>query len=78
MPVIATIVAYLIGFRGNDLAILMLINGVPTAIAGHVMVVEIGGDATVAANNIMLTTILSAFTLAVFIFVFRMLGVIVA
>jgi len=78
MPVIATIVAYLIGFRGNDLAILMLINGVPTAIAGHVMVVEIGGDATVAANNIMLTTILSAFTLAVFIFVFRMLGVISA
>jgi len=77
MPVAVTLLAYLFGFRGNDLAILMLLNGVPTAIAGYVMVTEMGGDSDVASSNIMLTTILSAFTLAIFIFVFALLGIIV-
>ena len=77
MPLCVTLVAYAFGFRGSDLAILMLINGVPTAIAGYVMVKVMGGDGAVASSNIVLTTILSAFTLAMFIFAFMSLGIIV-
>ena len=77
LPVTTTVVAYLLGFRGNDLTILMIMHGVPAAIAGYVMLVEIGGDAYVAGTNVMLTTILSAFTLSILIFVFRAVGIIV-
>jgi len=76
MPVCVTVIAFLFGFRGSDLTILMLINGVPTAIAGYVMIKVMGGDDRVASSNIILTTILSAFTLALFIFVFKSLGII--
>ena len=76
MPVAATFFAFMLGFRGEALVILMLLNGVPAAVAGYVMTVEIGGDANVSAKNIVLTTIFSAFTLALFIFLFRSFGVI--
>jgi len=76
MPALATLAAFLFGFRGNELTIIMLINGVPAAVAGYIMVIEIGGDSAIAANNIMLTTLFSAFTLPVFIFIFKTLGII--
>ncbi|MCL2249728.1 MAG: AEC family transporter [Oscillospiraceae bacterium] len=76
MPALATLAAFLFGFRGYELTIIMLINGVPAAVAGYIMVAQIGGDSAIAANNVMLTTIFSAFTLPVFIFIFRSLGII--
>ena len=76
MPVAATFAAFLLGFRGEDLVILMLLNGVPAAVAGYVMTMEIGGDFDVSAKNIVLTTCFSAFTLATFIFLFRTFGVV--
>ncbi|MDR2182832.1 MAG: AEC family transporter [Clostridiales bacterium] len=76
LPVVTTAAAWLLGFRGDDLTILMVIHGVPTAMAGYVMLVEIGGDTYVAGTNIMLTTILSAFTLSALIFAFRAVGII--
>ena len=76
MPAAVTLIGFLLGFRGEDLIILMLLNGVPAAIAGYVMVVEIGGDSNICAKNIVLTTVFSAFTLASFIFLFRTFEVI--
>jgi len=76
MPLAVIAIAYLFGFRGNDLVILMLLNGVATAPAGYVMVVALGGDADVSAKCIALTTILSTLTLAIFIFAFTTQGVI--
>ena len=76
MPVAVSVVAYLAGFRGSDLAILMIMNAVPAAVAGYVMLVEIGGDVYVAATNVILTTVLSAFTLSLLIFAFLQIGII--
>ena len=76
LPLGSGILAYLYGFRGDTLAVLILIQGVPSAVAGYVMVSEIGGDLYVAATNVLLTTIMSAFSLTLLIFVLRTLGMI--
>ena len=76
MPAATVAAALLLGFRGNDLTILMIINGVPSAVGAYVMIVEMGGDVYVSGKNVMLTTVLSAFTLSVLIFVFRAAGII--
>jgi predicted permease len=76
LPIVTIALAWLLGFRGNDLTILMILHGVPTAVGSYVMIVELGGDTYIAGTNVMLTTILSAFTLSVLIFVFRTAGII--
>ena len=77
VPLAATFAAYLFGFRGDDLTIIMIKNGVPAAVVGYVMLVELGGDVYTASTNVVLTTLLSSFTLTFFIFGFRMLGIII-
>ena len=74
LPVICSGAGYLLGFRGDELTVLMVMSGVPTAVAGYAMALQFGGDGYTASTIILLTTLLSAFTLTVFIYVFRTLG----
>ena len=59
LPVLLTAGAYLLGFRGMDLGILFLLSASPTAAASYVMVRAMGGNAGLAANIIVLTTLAS-------------------
>ena len=77
LPLGAGVLAYWYGFRGYDLVIITVIHGVPSALAGYVMISEIGGDLYVSATNILATTIMSAFSLTLLIFILRTLGMIV-
>lgn len=74
MPITAVIVAYLFGFRGSDLTIIMILNALPMAVGAYVMQAELGGDTYIGASVLMLTMTLSAFTLTLFIFLFRVFG----
>jgi malonate transporter and related proteins len=62
VPVIVTLGALMSGFRGIELGVLMLMASAPSAAAGYVMVRAMGGNATLAANIIALTTLGSLFT----------------
>jgi hypothetical protein len=75
MPAIVVFAAYLIGFRGGDLTIIMIVSALPMAVGAYVMQAELGGDTYIGASVLMLTMTLSAFTLTLYIFLFRMLGV---
>ena len=75
LPIVCSVVGYALGFRGDELTVLMVMSGVPTAVAGYAMVMQFGGDGYTASTIILLTTLLSAFTLTVFIYVFRTVGV---
>ncbi|MCL2286326.1 MAG: AEC family transporter [Firmicutes bacterium] len=77
LPVICSVVGYALGFRGDELTVLMIMSGVPTAVAGYAMALQFGGDGYTASTIILLTTLISAFTLTVFIYVFRTMGMIV-
>jgi len=77
MPIAAVAVAYLFGFRGGDLTIIMLLNALPMAVGAYVMQAELGGDSYIGASVLMLTMVISAFTLTLYIFLFRVMGFLV-
>ncbi|MCL1843539.1 MAG: AEC family transporter [Defluviitaleaceae bacterium] len=75
MPAVFTLAAYAVGFRGIDLAAFMVLGGVPSAVAGYVMAVQMGGDGYIARNIILVSTLLSSVTLTIFIYILRVMGV---
>lgn len=75
-PVLLTAGAYLYGFRGQDLAMLFILFGCPTAAASFVMARAVGANAQLAANIILTTTLGSVLSLSAGIYLLRVWGVI--
>lgn len=76
LPVILTFGAWLYGFSGEELAILMVLFGCPTAAASFVMARAMGGNAQLAANIVLTTTLGSVLTLSAGIYLLRLIGMI--
>jgi malonate transporter len=76
VPVLLTTGGWLIGFRGMDLGILFLMSSSPTAAASYVMARAMGGNAGLAANIIVLTTMGSLFVTSFGIVLLRSHGLI--
>tara|TARA_Y100000782_G_scaffold28123_2_gene31443 strand:+ start:53202 stop:54206 length:1005 start_codon:yes stop_codon:yes gene_type:complete len=76
MPLILTFAAWSYGFKGQDLAMLMILFGCPTAAASFVMAKGMGGNAELAANIILMTTLGSVLTLSAGIYLLRVTAVI--
>lgn len=74
MPLLLTLGAVLLGFRGIELGVLMLMASAPSAAAGYVMVRAMGGNATLAANIIALTTLGSLLTTSLAVMALKSLG----
>lgn len=75
-PLLITLGAYWVGFRGIELGILFFMNASPVAAASYVMVRSMGGNAVLAANIIAFTTVLSAVTCTVGIIILKAYGLI--
>jgi len=71
IPTIITITAYLCGYRNNDLGILFIVFGCPTAIASFVMADAMGANSKLAGNIIMITTLGSVFTISIGILILK-------
>ncbi len=63
LPLVFTLVAIALGFRGNDLFAIYLIHAVPTAANASVIADSMGCDGTLAGEIVLTTTLASAFTL---------------
>jgi predicted permease len=74
LPVLATLGAWLWGFRGADLAILFLYFASPTAAASFVMAKAVGGNHQLAAAIIVLTTLATVVTTNLGLFVLQWAG----
>jgi predicted permease len=74
LPAIFMLCAYLMGFRGIDIIALTVIGGLPSAIVGHVLVVQMGGDGYTAEKIVILTTLFSSVTPTIFIYALLALG----
>ena len=74
LPAAFTITAYALGFRDMDLAAFMVLGGVPSAIIGYAMVVQMNGDGYTAANIVLISTLLSSVTLTFFIYIMMVMG----
>ncbi|MBJ7223884.1 MULTISPECIES: AEC family transporter [unclassified Brenneria] len=76
VPAILTLGGWLVGFRGVTLGVIFLFSATPTAAGSYVMTRAMGGNATLAANIIGLTTAGSFFVIALGLYFLRSLGVI--
>lgn len=74
-PLLMLCVAYAIGLRGPEFAVLMIVFGSPCAVSSYTMAAQMDGDAELAAQQVMLSTILSAVTMFIMIFLFKTIGV---
>jgi malonate transporter len=74
--VLVSVMAYLLGFRGVELGCLILMFASPTAAASFVMVRTIGGNHTLAANIVALTTLISLFTISIAIYSLKVFALI--
>ena len=74
MPAIFITLAIFLGFRDYELAVITMLFGVPSAVVGYAMAAQMGGDVYVAGTIVVFSTIMSAATLTVFIYVLRLMG----
>ncbi|PMG58439.1 transporter [Vibrio lentus] len=67
-PLLITLAAWYLGFEGLELGLIFLMSAAPTAAASYVMARAMGGNSTLAANIIALTTVVSLITCTLGIF----------
>ena len=70
-PALALSICLLMGLRGIELGINFLLLSGPVAAASHIMVAAKGGDAKLAANIVVLSTMLAPFTITTGLFLLR-------
>ncbi len=76
LPAVLTLGAWLVGFHGQELVILMVLFSCPTAAASFVMARAMGANAQLTANIILTTTLGSVLTLSAGIYLVKLSGVI--
>lgn len=75
-PLALLLIALMLGIRGMELGVLFLLSACPSATAGFVMVRAMGGNAELAANIILVSTLLSLFTVTGGLLMLKAWGVI--
>lgn len=73
-PGIALTLAALAGLRGPEFAVLISMFATPAAVSSFSMAAQMGGDPDLAAGAVTVTTLLSAATMFLWIFLFKSLG----
>lgn len=76
IPLTLTLGGYWLGYRGMELGVLFLMSSAPTASASYIMVRAMNGNATLAANIIVITTIASLLTTSIGVTLLRSFGLI--
>ncbi|MDL2231048.1 AEC family transporter [Bacteroidales bacterium OttesenSCG-928-L19] len=74
IPVAILFVFVLMGFRNVDLAVLISIFATPTAMSSYIMAKNMGNDATLSAQIVILTTACSSVTIFLIVFFLRSWG----
>ena len=77
LPLIMVPFAYLIGLRGVELFLILMIFGTPVATASYPMAQNMGGDGLLAGQLVFVSTVASLGTIFLFIFTMSRLGLLV-
>jgi predicted permease len=75
-PVLGVMLALSMGVRGEQLGVLFLLLASPVAASSFVMVVAARGDGVLAANIVVLTTLLSMLTVTAGFFLLSMFSLV--
>ncbi|MDO4733286.1 MAG: AEC family transporter [Bacillota bacterium] len=74
LPILALLIAWLLGFRGMDLAVLMVLFGAPASVSSFAMAHQMGGDHRMASMIVVFSNVLCIFTIFAFVFFLRLMG----
>lgn len=74
IPLLIVLAALSLGFKGMELGVLFLMCSAPSASVSYVMARALGGNATLAANVIVITTLASLFTTSMGVIILRAWG----
>lgn len=73
-PAVALSAAYLLGIRGTQLAILIIMFGAPCAVSGYTMAQQMDSNGELAAGCLIFSSLFSCVTICGWIFLFKQLG----
>ena len=73
-PAIGIISAVLIGLRGVDLIAVVLMVATPVALASYAMASSMGGNGRLAAETVVVSTIVACFTIPIWLFILKTNG----
>ena len=76
LPVIFLPIAVHMGFREQALVAIVILCGAPSTVSGYVMAKNMGADHVLSSSIIVLTTVLSAITLTLTLFILKSLALI--
>ena len=71
LPVVFLPIAVHMGFREQALVAIVILCGAPSTVSGYVMAKNMGGDHVLSSSIIVLTTVLSAVTLTLTLFILK-------
>ena len=74
IPMVMMSIAYLIGLRGVELFLILMVYGTPVATSSYPMAVNMDGDGELAGQLVFVSTVLSLGTVFAFIFAMSRLG----
>ncbi len=74
LPLIFCFAAILFGFRGVELGLVCILFGGPTTISSYIMAKNMGSDEVLTGQIVLLSTMMSAFTLFIFFFLLHFAG----
>lgn len=77
MPLIVLPVSWLIGLRGVELFLMLMIFGTPVATSSYPMAMNMGGDGELAGQFVFVSTVVSLLTIFCFIFAMSQMGLLV-
>ena len=77
LPLITLPLGWLIGLRGVELFLILMIFGTPVATASYPMAQNMGGDGQLAGQLVFVSTVASLVTIFLFIFTLSRLGLLV-
>lgn len=76
LPALFVSLAVLMGFRGEQLVSILVCFAAPTTPVSFIMAKQYGHDGTITSSAVAVTTLLSCFTIAVFVFILKTLQLI--
>jgi len=76
LPCVMVVTAALCGLRGESLGVVLILFGAPTAVSSYIMAKNMENDHDLAAQILLLTTVMCAFTMFLGIFILKNLNLI--
>lgn len=74
LPILFLPIAYKLGFASSEMVAILIMLASPTTVSCYIMAKNMGNDAALTSNVIVLTTLLSSVTLTAWIYILKSLG----